>query len=158
MWLRLSAILFALALQASPLAKSSETFRQRYGKPISETYLVRPGIVVSASYGTNGNTCELVISPEELDVVIRRRPGSGEIDYQLLEEIEDELVPKPERGKFKMGAFLDITCLPENDCAGTQEDWENVVIYKNSGKVGARYEVIRWDRAECGQKLGIHFD
>jgi hypothetical protein len=156
MWLRLSVILLALGLQGSFPAKTPDTFRQRYGNPVSETFLIRPTIVVTARYGTSGNTCELVISPNEPGGMIKRWPSSEEIDYQLLGKIEDELVPKLERGEYKMGTFLDITCFPEDDCAGSQEDWENIVIYKNAGKTGAHYEVIRWNRDECGQKIGMH--
>jgi hypothetical protein len=150
MWFRLSVILFALALQASFPAKNTQTLHQRYGQPVSETFLIRPGVVVSASYGASGSTCELVISPKEPNGdMIKRWPGSDTIDYKLLGEIENELVPEPERGKHKMGSFLDIMCLPENDCQGTSEDWENIVMYISAGKAGARYEVIQWKRDEC---------
>ncbi len=105
MWLRLSVLLVAVAFQGSFSAKTPETFRQRYGKPLSETFLVRPGIVVSASYGISGNTCELVIIPKESEAIFTR-PGSGSIAVKLLQEIEEELVPKPERGKYIMGVRL----------------------------------------------------
>ena len=98
MWLRLSVVLLALAGQSSFPAKSSETFRQRYGQPVSETYLVRPSIVVSASYGPSGKICELVIKPKEPDAMIKSwsGSGSGEINYKVLGEVENELVPKSE--------------------------------------------------------------
>lgn len=102
-WLRLSVVLLALALQSSFPARTPETLRQRYGEPTSETFLIRPGIVVSATYGPSRATCELIISPKEPDVVLRKWPGSGEINYDVLEGIEDELVPKPARGKYKVG-------------------------------------------------------
>jgi hypothetical protein len=73
-----------------------------------------------------------------------------------LEEIENELVPEQERGKYIIGSFIDVICLPDNDCAGTQKDYKNVVIYTNPGKGGARYDKIKWNRHECGKKLGIH--
>ena len=153
MWIRLSVILFALALQASFPARNTQTLRQRYGHPVSETFLIRPGVVVSASYGASGSTCELVISPKEPNGdMIKRWPGSDTIDYKLLGEIEDELVPEPEGGKYKMGSFLNITCLPDNDCQGASTDWENIVMYRNAGEAGARYEVIQWKRDECSHK------
>jgi hypothetical protein len=40
----------------------------------------------------------------------------------------DKLVPKSKRGKFIIGTFLNVTCLPEDDCAGTSERYENVTI------------------------------
>jgi hypothetical protein len=155
MWVRLSVVLLAVAFQGSFPARTPEALRHRYGKPLSETFLVRPGIVASVKYGTSGNTCELLIIPKNPDAIFTE-PSSGTIDDTLLKDIEDELVPKTERGKFIIGTFLNIVCLPQNDCAGTQADWENVVIYKNAGETGTRYEEIRWNRDECGQKLGIH--
>jgi len=150
MLLRLCAILLALAVEVSFPAQTPQTLRQRFGKPISEIFLVRPGISVTATYGKSGNTCQLVISPKEPDGLIKSIPDSDTIDYKLLKKIENELVPVPERGKYKIATFIDLMCSPQNDCRGTQEDWKNVVIYTNSGKTGARYDVIKWTRNECG--------
>jgi hypothetical protein len=33
----------------------------------------------------------------------------------------DEIAPKNERGKYKMGTFLNLCC-PDNDWAGVRED------------------------------------
>jgi len=151
MWYRLSAVLLALTLQTSFVSKSSETLRQRYGNPISETYMARPGIVVTASYGPSGQTCELVISPKEPDLIVRKWPGSDELNADLELELEDELVPASERGKHKIDTFLDIVCLPENDCFGVESDWEDLSIYRNSGHKGPHYSKIEWKRRECQQ-------
>jgi hypothetical protein len=59
-------------------------------------------------------------------------------------------------GKYIMGTFLNIVCLPDDDCAGVQEDWGQLVIYRNSGEKDTRYEKIKWKRAECGATLGTH--
>ncbi len=84
--------------------------------------------------------------------MVKRWPGSDTIDDNILQEIGDELVPKSERGKYIIGTFLNDICLPENDCAGVEEDWQNIVIFRgNAGvKGGSRYETIRWKRTECG--------
>jgi len=157
MWCRLSVILLALAVQTSFPANSSETLRQRYGKPISETFLVRPGIVVSATYGTSGNTCELVIGPglkePDTNKMMKRWPGSDPISDAVLQEIAEELVPKSEWGNHVIDTFMNVFCLPENDCAGVKEDYQNVEVFRsNAGVQGAsRYETIRWKRTECDQ-------
>ena len=65
--------------------------------------------------------------------------------------LKDELVPKPERGKHNIDMFLDIVCLPENNCFGVKSDWENVSIYRNSGKAGPHYSKIAWKRKECSE-------
>jgi hypothetical protein len=75
-----------------------------------------------------------------------------------MKDIEDELVPVSERGKLKMGAFINVECM-EGDCAGAEQDWENVVMYRNPGRGTSRfgtvrYETIQWHRDECGSKVG----
>jgi hypothetical protein len=155
MGMRLTAMLLAVLFQVSFPAKTPESFRQRYGKPLSETFLVRPGVAVSASYGPSGETCSLTIEPVE-SVGTSVTPKSPIIEEKLLQEIDEELVPKKDRGKYIMGTFLNIECLPENDCAGVQEDWRQLVIYRNSGEKGTRYEQINWKRAECVAPPGIH--
>jgi hypothetical protein len=48
MWIRaLGFILFsALVFQGSFPADTAQTLREHFGQPISETYLVKPGVVV----------------------------------------------------------------------------------------------------------------
>ncbi len=84
--------------------------------------------------------------------MMKRWPGSESIDNRVLQNIEDELVPIGERGKFTIGTFMDITCLPDNDCQGSMSSWEKVTMYTTAGTKGSRYETIRWNRAECAQK------
>ncbi|MFZ3215067.1 MAG: hypothetical protein WA192_03315 [Candidatus Acidiferrales bacterium] len=155
MWTRAAAVLLAILFQVSFPAKTPEALRRRYGKPISEAFLVRAGVAVTATYGASGETCSLMIEPRE---TLGRsvKPESPIIEEKLLEEISKELVPEEDRGKYKMGTFLDITCLPDNDCAGVQEDWTKLVIYRNSGEKGTRYETIKWKRAECRPAPGVH--
>jgi len=56
MWLRpLGFVLFsAFVFQSSFPPDTAQTLRERYGQPISETYLVKPGVVIAASYGPSG--------------------------------------------------------------------------------------------------------
>ena len=152
MWFRLSFIMLTVALQTSFPGNNPDAIRQRYGKPLSESFLVRPDVVVSAIYGPSGNTCELAITPKQSDVIFTM-PGSSTMDDKILAEITEELAPKSERGKFITSEFLNIICLPDNNCVGTRESWENLSIYRNSGETGTRYEIIRWKRSECGEKI-----
>jgi hypothetical protein len=153
MWLRMTVVLLALAFQSFFPVNPAQSLRQKYGRPVSESYEVRPGIVVTTGYGASGNICELVISSKQPLGMIKRWPGhNAALDGKLLKEIEEELVPTSKRGKFKVGTLLDITCLPENDCNGSEETWEKITIYANAGATGTRYEVIQWNRAECGAR------
>lgn len=150
MWRAATLILFALAIPASFPATDSSTMRQHYGQPISETFLVTPGITATATYGPNGETCELLIAPKQTNALIKNWPGSDTIPYETLKQVEDELVPKSERGQFKIGTFMNISCDADNPCGGSQEDWEQIVEYGNAGKNNsARYAVIQWRRPEC---------
>ncbi|HTU34616.1 MAG TPA: hypothetical protein VMF66_12510 [Candidatus Acidoferrum sp.] len=134
-------------------AKNSRTLRQRYKEPVARTFLVRPGVVARASFGKSGNTCELVIKRGEGSSAIKGDHANDVVGYKLLEQIENELVPLSDRGKYVMGTFLDLICIPVNDCAGTEEDWKKVSIYTNSGDGGANYALIHWNRKECGKRL-----
>jgi hypothetical protein len=36
--------------------------------------------------------------------------------------------------------------MPENDCAGTEQNYQNVTIYYNAGKAGLSYVVVQWKK------------
>jgi hypothetical protein len=149
MWLRLGVIAYLFALVASFPADTAQTLEERYGPPISETYLVRPEIVASARYGRSGHVCEIVLSPRKPPSLIKS--GHYTIDSKQLSDVLDEIVPIDERGKYLIGTFDDITCLPDNDCGGVQGKWENVVIYRNGSTGNEHYATIQWRREECRQ-------
>jgi len=51
------------------------------------------------------------------------------------------------RGKFLIGEFDDITCLPADDCQGTSENYEKVTISYNAGTEGrVAYAVVQWKK------------
>jgi len=143
MWLRsLGFILFsAFVFQRAFPADTAQTLRERYGQPISETYLVKPGVVIAASYGPSGHICKFVVSPERL--------WNSTFESKQLTEIIDELSPVNERGKFLMGTFLDAICLPTNDCFGTANTYEKVDITRIGSTDAEHYARIEWLRDEC---------
>lgn len=134
-------LLSAFIFQRSFPANTAQTLRERYGQPISETYLVKPGIVAAASYGPSGHICKIVVSPERL--------WNRTFESKQLTEIIDELSPVDERGKLLMGTFLDVVCLPTNDCFGTASSYERINIVRNGGTDAERYATIEWLRDEC---------
>jgi hypothetical protein len=71
MWLHLGIVASLFVLAASFPADTGPTLHERYGRPISETYLVRPGIVASARYGGSGHVCEIVLSPRKPSSLIK---------------------------------------------------------------------------------------
>jgi hypothetical protein len=142
MWLRLlSGSLLLLVLQVSFPADTAKTLGDQYGPPISETYLVRPGVVASASYGPSGHVCEIVVSPQRL--------WNSTFNSKQLTEIIDEVVPPNERGKFLMGTFVNAVCFPTQDCNGTAGTWEKMNIFLNGGTDAEHYARIQWRRDEC---------
>jgi hypothetical protein len=143
MWLRLLGIFASLVLlQVSFPAESGQTLRERYGAPISENFLIRPGVVATASYGASGHVCQIVVRPLRL--------WNSILASERVTDIVEELVPRRDRGKYLMGTFLNAICFPTMDCGGSAETWENVDIFRNGGTGNERYVRIHWRRDECG--------
>ncbi len=143
MWLRPLGfvLLSAFVFQSSFPPDTAQTLRERYGQPISETYLVKPGVVIAASYGPSGHICNLVVSPERL--------WNSTFESKQLTEIIDEVAPVNERGKFLIGGFLNSFCMPTNDCFGTESTYEKVHIARFGGTDAEHYARIEWLRDEC---------
>jgi hypothetical protein len=150
MWLRLGVLMFLSALQVPFPADTAQTLHERYGQPVSETYLVRPNVIATARYGSSGHVCEIVVNPRKPSSIIKS--GNNSIDSKELTEVLDEIVPMNERGKYMIGTFDNITCLPDNDCQGVHGSWEKVVIYRNGGTRNEHYATIQWKREECRSK------
>ena len=155
MWLRLSLVCLFFVVETSFPGKTAESMRKRFGSPVSETFLVRPGIVVTASYGKNGHFCELLISPQKPTTPIKSADQTAKtIDSKLLTEIIDELVPESERGTGISASFYNLACLPSNDCGGTASTWEKVSIYRNGGANDEHYATIQWRDVGCATQTG----
>jgi hypothetical protein len=158
--MRIAIFFLFTALVAT--AQTSSTLRQKYGqptsatykgKPTSETYNVRPGVKVTVSYAKSGDVCAMLIAP--LSETENGKPSL--LKSQPLDDVIDELVPKDQRGTYLMGTFLNITCLPDNDCYGTNENYKRLSIYRNGSIDAYRYASIHWKHRECqtpGTKRG----
>jgi hypothetical protein len=137
------AIAGFIAVSGTLRGQSRDDLTKKYGGPVSETFVARPGVTVTATYGTNGRIVELLISPEAPGYIKShgfRKPMSRDFVRGLI----DELLPSSLRGEFVIGTFLHIDCLPTNDCSGTSEKYEKATIYYNAGADGAvSYAVIK---------------
>src|ERR1700744_6199180 len=147
----------------SPISiQDRNTVRTLYGSPTSEIYQTPQKLTVTASFAPNGSLCRADI-----------RPGNGaEITDKQLNDVLDKLAPKEVRGEYKMGTFLNITCLkqrkPENpasdaskthtpeleidpcaECSGVSEDYQRATItkYGNTNRYSSVH--IRFKQAEC---------
>lgn len=56
------------------------------------------------------------------------------ITREAAKSVIDELVPQSSKGEYIIGTFVNSICLPENDCAGTSEDYEKVYIKYNAAR------------------------
>jgi hypothetical protein len=145
-----ASILFALGVLLP--ADTATDFSTRYGPSVCETYLVRPGIVATVSYGKSGHACEIVIGPNQSGEMIKSRGVT--IDSRQLTDVLDEIVPIKERGEMRMGGFINARCLPTDDCAGIETNWDAVAIYRNGGSDDEHYATIQWHRHECRPETG----
>jgi hypothetical protein len=122
--------------------QSKEDLRRKYGEPFSEVFMVRPGISVAATYGTDGRIIELLISPRITNIIKSRE---ATLSQSSVDAVLNELVPDSVRGKGISAGFMNVVCMPENDCSGTSQEFQHVTIYYNAGKGGGLcYAVVKW--------------
>jgi hypothetical protein len=138
------AVIILLIMCTVVSAQSRDDLKKKYGQPVAETFLIRPGIIVTASHNSTGQITELLIAPQLTDLIKSRNKG---LSHETLKEVIDELIPTSERGRPLLGGFLNIGCMPQNDCYGSYNDYEKVIIYYNAGQHGnVNYAVIRWKK------------
>jgi hypothetical protein len=89
-------LLITLLTCTTLVAQSREQLIRKFGRPISETFTVRPGIAVTVTYAPAGPIAELLIAPQ-ITAIIKSRGIS--LSKDSVTAIIDELVPKSERGK-----------------------------------------------------------
>ena len=144
----MKAVLLVLLTSLPVAAQSSDDLRKKYGAPVSQTYVVRPGITATVTSARNGGVCKILVEPERRLVLKSTTP---KLTLSQLNEILDELVPPVERGEPGMAGFVNARCLPDDDCWGTSADFERVHIYYNSaGKDEYRFAVVQWKGVACG--------
>jgi hypothetical protein len=144
--IRHSVLLIAgyLIANGSLIGQSGDDLRRKYGEPSSETFVVRPGVEVTATYAADRRITELLIAPGTSGALIKSR-GNG-LSRDSVDTIIDELAPLSLRGKYVIAGFLNVTCLPANDCAGSEVTYEKVTIYYNAAPEGRLYyAVVKWN-------------
>jgi hypothetical protein len=125
------------------VGQSRDDLVRKYGQPRSETFVIRPGVEVSATYAKGGRITELLIAPATSDLIKSRGRG---LSLESVNAVIDELVPLAARGKYVIGGFINSDCLPANDCAGSSRTYEKVTIYYNAAPEDrVYYAVVRWN-------------
>jgi hypothetical protein len=124
-------------------AQTREELVRKFNQPISETFAISSEISLTATYRADGAVSELVISPRTSDSVKSRNTTLSRDAVDLL---IDDLAPVIVRGKAsRFVTFLNLACLPANDCNGTSRDYEKLTIYYNAGADGRiAYAVVKW--------------
>jgi len=141
----MKVVLLAILACTVVLGQSRDELKTKYGNAVSETFLVRPGIGVTATFSASGQIVEFLIAPQNTGLIKSRSFAENPLSNDLLQQIIDELVPMPIRGKYLMGTLMNVICLPQNDCAGSKQDYERLTIYYNAAKDGgSNYAVVQW--------------
>jgi len=149
-------------LGAPATLQNREAVQRFYGSPVSEVYRTSQDLTVTASFASSGNLCRAHIKSDT---------AAGITDTQL-GVVLDELAPKDARGEFKIGTFLNGTCLklmksessalnlsgksrlnlavdPCAECSGISEDYErvNITKYGNTNEYSSVW--ITFHQPEC---------
>lgn len=97
----MKVIVILLLMSITVCGQTSAALRQKYGKPKSETFEIRPDVDVTLTYGKAGNFCTATIEPTPVYL------GAGILDEEtntlkaaVFDGIFDELFPKQKRGKL----------------------------------------------------------
>jgi hypothetical protein len=137
----MKVIIILVVMCRGVVGQSRDNLKKKYGEAIAETYLIRPGIIVTASSNSSDEVTELLIAPQLTGLIKSKSSG---LSLETLNELIDEMIPMTERGRGLFGGGFNIGCMPRNDCSGSYMDYEKVIIYYNAGQHGeANYAVIQ---------------
>jgi hypothetical protein len=110
---KMKIVLMAMLTCAAMAGQTRDELKTKYGNAVAETFIVRPGIGVTATYSSTGRIMELLISRKDTNYI--KSTNGNALGYDLLKTILNELVPMPARGKFRIGGFINMDCLPAAD-------------------------------------------
>jgi hypothetical protein len=97
----------------------------RYGDPVVEKFVVRPGITLMATYGTDRAACRMVIEP--MRSIIPRVVLTKYMQPEVVTQIIDELLPEADRGELLRSLVTKSGC---NDFE--LMDYQNVTVSRSS--------------------------
>lgn len=108
-WWPLKIMSFVLLASLPAVAQSSSDLERKYGRPDNHLvrrigFEVRPGVIMTTSFASDGQVCEAVIEPKrvtESGIDLERR-----IPAAVAREIVDEIVPAAQRGRELGGIIM----------------------------------------------------
>ena len=135
-------VLLSLAnlFQTVASAQDRAGLKQHYGDAIGEVYRTNNSLTVTAYFDSHGNICKEHIQSENR--------GKRLTDEEVNGVLED-IAPKSSRGAYKIGTFLNVICLPDNDCAGVSEDYQRLAIVKIGSTNEYRYVDVLYHLPAC---------
>jgi hypothetical protein len=134
---------FALFATVSPAVadgQSRTALKQRHGEAIGEVYRTANGLTVTAYFNAQGSICKEHIESESR--------GTPMTDADVT-PVLDDIAPEAARGTYKMGTFLNVMCLPDNNCAGVSEDYRQLAILKIGNTDRYRYVDVTYHSPAC---------
>ena len=168
-----------LLIATNAAAQTSAELRARYGeprviwledgRPVFESYLVRPNILMKVIYTAKGQPCEVRINPEkpsgEPTLKTEYTPAGDLMRTATVIEIINELAPVEQRGKKigdgSMNGGDDEMKLHHPGCYGVYDAlYENVTISSGTWCWGGTiWVVIHWGETRCeGQSTTVERD
>jgi hypothetical protein len=122
------SILFLLLGIAAPCrGQSAADLSAKY--PVVAAYEVRPGIMMTPSYASDGQVCEMMLERHTAVTKTKTTMNFGlPLSKELVNEIVDELVPPSERGKELTDFKNWLGTTIEGGFITTDHAYENVVV------------------------------
>jgi len=119
---------FLMVVPIGVKAQTAEDLTVRYRTPIN-AYEVRPGILMTVKYGTDGQVCEMVV--ERRHTTDSGVNLSSSLPKKLIDELIDELAPTYKRGeridKSISGKYYLETAI-DGRITSTERNYEHAVI------------------------------
>jgi hypothetical protein len=108
-----------------PLAQTSKTLRERYGKPDIDRFTAAGDIGLTVEYGSDGQACQIVL--ERKQPLLHSEQVRNNMAPEEVSEVIDELVPPASRGHSINSILESMGC-----AEGRIEEYENVWITRHS--------------------------
>ena len=129
--------------------QSGSDLRRKYGPP-SEAYEVRPNVLMTVVFGTDGQACEMVIEARHTSRAGVN--GNSLIPLPIAEEVLNEVAPVEQRGKGGRAITFSGGC-----SSITSEEYENVSIYRaeqclQGGGKAVLAITVKWKHRQCPGK------
>lgn len=134
-------ILVIVLCGVSIMAQTKSDVRKNYGTLVSESYEVRPNVLLTVTYGKVGQICQMNFKPNLTD------SNFPEATSESLTKIVDEVVPLGERGRNIINGFLSGVSV-----YGTTQDYDKLKIFKvtaTQDKENDPYINIAWKDKSC---------